>query len=534
MAAEERTLLLQRDHAPAELKVRHSSWTPSTRLLIAGVLISLSFTFTQVPILYAFRLMVCQNYYAHNKNSPAPVGDDQCQLDEVNAGTAKQISLLGITTTISGIFNLFVARWQMRKSGPRVALALQTAFPALRVAIQAVAIFLGGQAGIILIQSTQCIGILGGPAGYLFVLNTAIGEVVEPWERTGFFGKLQGAVMLGTAAGFLFGGIVGDTYGIITPFETAFGLFVVSTVYVILASPYISPKVLADNESQKGAQKRSALLTLLHTLAPKKYVRQDGKFVTNSGVLFLGLGIFLGVLGTGYAPILIQMYATAEFGFRSTENGYVMSLNSLIRGIFLIFLFPRIITAGRRWYSVQPFPNAPSTHSGEVSFPTHPEDFDPIQGIMPEQEPAEPLVAVDQKAGCLFDLTFLRWSLVADGFVTAYTAFATKGWHIYVAAFLLPLASGSAPAAKGVIVEMCPASQRADALQALTLIENIAMLSTLGLFGFVFAAFAEFGKAYLTFFCNAGVVIVAVAVLAFSRFPPADSKLVKAEESEAE
>ncbi len=50
---------------------------------------------------------------------------------------------------------------------------------------------------------------------------------------------------------------------------------------------------------------------------------------------------------------------------------------------------------------------------------------------------------------------------------------------------------------------MCPSSQRADALNALTLVENIARLLTQGLFGFIFAALAEVGKSYLTFFCNA-------------------------------
>ncbi len=50
---------------------------------------------------------------------------------------------------------------------------------------------------------------------------------------------------------------------------------------------------------------------------------------------------------------------------------------------------------------------------------------------------------------------------------------------------------------------MCSPSQRADALNAVTLIENVARLATQGLFGFVFASLAEIGKAYATFFVNA-------------------------------
>ena len=68
---------------------------------------------------------------------------------------------------------------------------------------------------------------------------------------------------------------------------------------------------------------------------------------------------------------------------------------------------------------------------------------------------------------------------------------------------MLPFASGTAPAAKGVMTEMCSASRRADALNALTLVENVARLATQGLFGFVFAALAQIGKPHLTFFANA-------------------------------
>jgi len=53
------------------------------------------------------------------------------------------------------------------------------------------------------------------------------------------------------------------------------------------------------------------------------------------------------------------------------------------------------------------------------------------------------------------------------------------------ASVLLPLASGSAPAAKGAMTEMSPVSKRTDALNALALTENIARLATQGLFGFI-------------------------------------------------
>lgn len=74
---------------------------------------------------------------------------------------------------------------------------------------------------------------------------------------------------------------------------------------------------------------------------------------------------------------------------------------------------------------------------------------------------------------------------------------------------------------------MCPHSQRTDALNAVTLVENIARLATQGLFGFVFSALAETGQAYLTFYVNAALAIVGMAVLFLSHFPPLDSTMVE-------
>lgn len=72
-----------------------------------------------------------------------------------------------------------------------------------------------------------------------------------------------------------------------------------------------------------------------------------------------------------------------------------------------------------------------------------------------------------------------------------------------IVAMILPLASGSAAAAKSVMIEMCPIADKADALSAITLVEMTAMTSTISLFGMVFSALAEVGQPHLTFAINA-------------------------------
>ena len=317
------------------------------------------------------------------------------------------------------------------------------------------------------------------------------------------------------------GGMIGDAIDIRAPFDVAFVSFLLASIYARLALPYISPESMSDGK--KAGQQRgiSAFLAPLKILVPQRLRLADGRLRKHYGVIFLGTGIFTGVVATGYAPLLIQMYATAAFDFDQAKNGWLMSEFAFMRSLFLIFLFPKIISLGRRWttgkaetaspnepesanQSHQPPSDQAPANGTATDFPTSPGEFDAgAAGEQVDSEPMKPPPAEHGRNLYVFDLIFLRWSLVVDGALTTVAAFATKSWHIYLAAFLLPFGSGSAPAAKGVITEMCPESQRADALNAVTLIENVARLATQGLFGFVFASLAEVGMAYATFFCNA-------------------------------
>jgi len=63
--------------------------------------------------------------------------------------------------------------------------------------------------------------------------------------------------------------------------------------------------------------------------------------------------------------------------------------------------------------------------------------------------------------------------MVLDGILTGACVFATQGWQMYIAAAALPWASGTAPAAKGVVMELVGADERSAALTALSLVETV-------------------------------------------------------------
>jgi MFS family permease len=426
-------------------------------------------------MIYVFRLMTCAEYYESHPSFPGQ--GDRCSVPEIESKTASAVALLGATTTVFGVINLIWAGWLIKRFGVKAALIQQTVWPAIRLCCQIVAVTVGSRSGMMIIQTTQAICMLGGPAGYLLALNTYCTEVVTPSRRTAVFGQLQGAIMFGTAVGYLVGGQSGDIFGIRRPYEVAFFLMLFSTTYTLFCLPYISPTVQNTERNLRSKKDPISFFGPLHMFRPRRYRLPNGRISTHWGVFLLGAGVFWGVLATGFIPVLVQMYATNAFGFRPTENGYLMSFNSVVRGLFLSFVFPRIISRGREWYSDHG--QTPCPDAGQnAHIPTAPVEFEPIHALEAEQEPPTIPLPTSPKQGSAFDLVFLTSSLAVDGILTGSAALSRTGWHIYLAAFLLPLASGSAPAAKGVMMDMCSAEQKADALSAITLVEMIATLST--------------------------------------------------------
>ncbi|KAL5090201.1 hypothetical protein Trisim1_004721 [Trichoderma cf. simile WF8] len=404
------------------------------RILAAGFLICVAFSYTQVPLMYVFHLMVCDEFYDHNPPFEGP--GQRCSRDEIAAGTAAQFSILGMSTTLCGTLNLFIAGWTVKKIGPRAALMIQTFVPALRVLAQILGVIAGKRTGILIIQATQLVTIIGGPAGYILITNIFVSELVEPARRTVVFGKLQGSIMLGQSIGYLAGGMVGDAIDIRAPFDIAFVTFLISCAYVHFALPYISPESMSSKK-KPGQQGIAGFFAPLKILVPQRVRTSSGGIKKHYGVIVLCAGIFLGVLATDYAPLLTQLYATAAFDFDQGDNGWLMFEFAFMRSFFLIILFPRIINFGRYMLKRNSHSEPEDTDDSSIStaddqLPTEPGDFDAATGEQADIEPTRPVSSKHHHEVGHFDLIFLRWSLVVDGALTTVVAFATKRWHIYL------------------------------------------------------------------------------------------------------
>ena len=294
------------------------------------------------------------------------------------------------------------------------------------------------------------------------------------------------------------GGLVFRYFGRLAPFQVTFCLLCFCTIFGSFFLPYIDPK-----GDDAGSKKKKGFLTPLRIFIPRK---REGETKRDWNLFFLGLGTFSSVLATGYVPMALQLVGTNVFGFQPAETGFMLvscccwlnrsyhteslhtfgrrsirlahwlmpqSLTLLVKAGFLSLMFPRIISSGRHWLSPPPAP-APTTID-----PPSPEDRpdspllapEPNASGQPRQTPA--LVAVDAKHGSLFDLYFLRYSIFLDGILTGCVSLATQGWHMYAAACVLPFASGTGPAAKGVTMDLVEPENRADALGAIALVEKL-------------------------------------------------------------
>jgi MFS family permease len=420
--------------------------------------------------------MTCEAYYTTHPLPPP--GGDRCDNRQIEASTATSVALLGGLTTFFGIINLFLTGWSIKKLGIKSALLIQVFFPAVRLSIQNIGVQTGGKLGILIVQCSQIITIIGGPSGYLLTLNSYITEVVEHEARTGVLGQLTGCAMFGTSLGYLAGGLLSDIFGIIAPFRVTLMLFLISWLYVLLFLPWI-PK--SEAAVKKNSKDFTRFFGPLKMFAPQKWVLVDGRTQNEWGTPLLGIGVFLGVLATSYVPILLQMYSTDVLGFGTTENGYLISLNSLVRGLFLTLAFPKAISAGRAWLDrrngvKRGKSTAEASESSDVESERN-RDIS-VEVMESEEDPREVPKSTDEKETFHFDLLFTKYSLIADGVLTGIATFVTHGWQMYVVAVLLPFASGTGSSAKGTILQMCPASERADALAAITLLENVARLTT--------------------------------------------------------
>jgi hypothetical protein len=212
--------------------------------MFTSFLCALSFSFTQSPLIYAFRIMTCDEYY---KTHEWAGQGDRCAVHRIEADTASAVALVGASTmsfstsrdalashTYEGfgtaqkesmcrltrsaaIINVFVTGWWIKRFGVKAAMFQQTGWAAARNLCQIYAQTIGGQTGIAIIQVTQVFNVMGSGGGYQLAASAFIAVLAEPEARTALFGVQGGVQMLGAAAGYVCEWEPGDRFAVAQP-----------------------------------------------------------------------------------------------------------------------------------------------------------------------------------------------------------------------------------------------------------------------------------------------------------------------------
>ncbi|OJJ04710.1 hypothetical protein ASPVEDRAFT_153045 [Aspergillus versicolor CBS 583.65] len=184
-------------------------------------------------------------------------------------------------------------------------------------------------------QVSQLLGVAGGSTG--LVTNAYVSRIVVGDDQFRALGRLQGAVMFGTALAYLGGGLVSEYYSVSSAFATALGLMVCSVIFELA---FLGNSRPAATSPRPQGFSPSNFFAPVRIFKPALLQLANGRVTRYHGGWALGLSSFLGALATGFMPILLQLYSTNALGFSVEQNGFLMAINSGVKGPFLTTLFP--------------------------------------------------------------------------------------------------------------------------------------------------------------------------------------------------
>ncbi len=455
----------------------------------------------------------------------------------------------------------------------------QTFWAALRNLTQIYAQTVGGRTGMIIITTTQLFNTLGSAGGFQLCANAFVAMLSPDEARTANFGILGGVFMFGSGIGYTAGGVSERVWGYLAPFQGALCLLVFSTVFGIFFLPHFTPE--AKQEERKsflaplkvfvprpratgGRDWNLALLGLgtFFSVLATGYVPMMLQLVATNVFGFTpdtsGYMLSLNLLVRGFfltqcfPPIIaagrrwlspVPTLPRPPKGPLSPPEASSATSTSLTHSPTKPSSRNSYQRPGcrprRPTIPSPPIPNIPRRRSSTSSrrnssttlaasyirvlapAPEHPFDAD---GAEIPDAAGEPIVdiapaPVGERHGSLFDLLFLRYSILLDGILTSAVTLASAPWHMYAAAGILPFASGTGPASKGVTLEFVPPDERADALSAIALVEKLAQVTTIGLFGYTFSLLSDAGLPTLVFAANGAVALLGFAMLLPVRLP---------------
>ncbi|KAK5637666.1 hypothetical protein RRF57_013381 [Xylaria bambusicola] len=178
-----------------------------------------------------------------------------------------------------------------------------------------------------------------------FNLNALYAREVDINKTARLIGTSSALYMIGIS---ISPSIAGILHRFTDSFLMAYALFTCALLYVFLfvkVPPHASANIrvgAVPGSRNEGSQSRPAsfLAAISFPIAPFSFLLQDCRLVA------IGLVLFLYTMAQSYTFSAIMVHTSAEFGFSSRENGFLLTLVHAVASLYLfsvLFVAPRVV-----------------------------------------------------------------------------------------------------------------------------------------------------------------------------------------------
>ncbi|KAG8711987.1 hypothetical protein FRC08_015172 [Ceratobasidium sp. 394] len=314
---------------------------------------------------------------------------------------------------------------------------------------------------------------------------------------------LEGSIYLGLSISYALGGVITTRSGrLTTVFWVQATISAAILLYVIVAIPETfgrdkraarAAEVAAERVRRPSLASRSSSLERIRdtTSAFARpfgliWPRRDpttGK--RNKRLLLLSTAMFFALIGTTYVAPAWMLFVTNHFHATPEQNGYVLSLLSSIKTIYLLFVLPVILKWGRSFYNQR-------WRSSDVET-----DAD--------------------LASSHFDVYLLAVSWFVDAIATSGIGLSRSMGVATAWVMLFSLGSGASPCISTIVSASVEPLARGEALAAIALVRSVSEFLSPIILGSIMNATIDTSMPQAMFFVSSILMAFGVGISTFIR-----------------
>ncbi|KAF8320665.1 MFS general substrate transporter [Clavulina sp. PMI_390] len=452
------------------------------RLAPIIVLGSLETSITTTTGLDILRGAACKIWYLVNDPASIPedgqIPDHMCHLGQRNSPEAYYAMYFTVITFLTGLCHVitssaiakFANTW-----GRRPVFLMLNVLDVIGTWMFAFSVVSNSSIALYTLACSVMLSLLAGPLMAILVTTLMITDTTDSTNRTYVLSRVQGALWLGLAPGFVIGGYLSVATSRATPLFIAAGISVFRLIYnfLLIRETFSAPEIIASQEedaeetqlrSQEGRLLRilgwvTAPFAPLQRLIPRVDPTSNRR---NPRLLLLAIGVGVYSLGSSHLSQLLLVYSANQLYFTSKDTGIFLTLFDCGKVFVLFLVVPPVLSLGRSLYSPQ-----------ESRLDTlAPEETDPSAAVHASPTPNRDKVASH------FDVHLVIFSWILQAAVIVILPFApTKAAYTAIAC-TWTIGAGSVPAMDSAVVASISRLDTGSVLAAMQMVKAIAEVAS--------------------------------------------------------